>query len=101
MAVKNSEKIPFPVLCFYLWFMFTFLFQVELVNLVKKYLDPNYKAGKITKDNYKDIVGKCVQKVLGTEVEAIVRKDRVKVLVQNYVSFYKHKKPPAEAEKHV
>ena len=46
----------------------------------------------MTKEDYKEIVGKCVSKVLGNETLVKVKKERVKALVEGYVGFYRHKK---------
>lgn len=37
--------------------------ELKVVTEVKKWLDPHYRDKNITKDEYKEIVAKCVNKV--------------------------------------
>ena len=63
------------------------------MTLIKSFLDPHYLKKDITKDHYKEIVAKCVTKVFGPEnaPTAEVDKSKVKLLVEGYVTVYKHR----------
>lgn len=67
--------------------------QATLITLIKSHLDPHYAAKAITKDQYKEIVGKCVTKVLGAASNNTgeVAKSKLKPLVDGYVAVYKHR----------
>ena len=57
-------------------------------------MDPHYHLKAVTKDQYKEIVGKCVTKVLGPDPNATageVAKAKLKPLVDGYVAVYRHR----------
>eukprot|EP00096_Caligus_rogercresseyi_P000226 TRINITY_DN1060_c0_g2_i14.p1 TRINITY_DN1060_c0_g2~~TRINITY_DN1060_c0_g2_i14.p1 ORF type:complete len:544 (-),score=165.63 TRINITY_DN1060_c0_g2_i14:399-2030(-) len=67
-------------------------FQKEIADCVKKYLKPNYHKNIITKEGYKIILSKCVEKVYqGSKKDSSQRlcTDKIKHLVLAYVEKYK------------
>ncbi|MED6140447.1 hypothetical protein PIB30_093349, partial [Stylosanthes scabra] len=64
-------------------------FKFSLVEFVKELLKPTWKEGKITKDDYKTIVKKVVDKVTGTMQGAHIPQTQEKI--DHYLSFSKPK----------
>ncbi|WCJ29068.1 Zinc finger CCCH domain-containing protein 38 [Euphorbia peplus] len=64
-------------------------FKFALVEFVKETLKPTWKEGQMTKDAYKNIVKKVVEKVSGTMKEANVPQTQEKI--QQYISLSKPK----------
>ncbi|XP_065877344.1 zinc finger CCCH domain-containing protein 38 isoform X2 [Euphorbia lathyris] len=64
-------------------------FKFALVEFVKELLKPTWKEGQMSKDAYKNIVKKVVDKVTGTMKEANVPQTQEKI--QQYLSFSKPK----------
>ena len=64
-----------------------------IANKVKHYLEPSYTISKITKEEYKKIMSKCVEKIHEESKKCMVRSDSVENLVASYVQHYiKHRK---------
>ena len=64
-----------------------------IANQVKNYLEPSYKISKITKEEYKKIMRRCVEKIHEESKKCMVRSDSVENLVASYVQHYiKHRK---------
>jgi len=61
---------------------------------VKKYLKPKFNEGLVSKENYKIIVRKCVEKIYAIDKDAApgreVSKEKVKKLVYDYIQRYKN-----------
>ncbi|XP_042888274.1 E3 ubiquitin-protein ligase RBBP6-like isoform X2 [Penaeus japonicus] len=66
--------------------------EVKVVKEVKKFLDPYYRDKSVTKDEYKEIVAKCVTKVVSAECGDIIEAVKMRGLVEGYVKFYKHRR---------
>jgi len=64
-------------------------FKFALVEFVKELLKPTWKEGQITKDDYKTIVKKVVDKVTGSMQGANIPQTQEKI--DNYLSFSKPK----------
>ena len=64
-----------------------------IANKVKHYLEPSYTISKITKEEYKKIMKRCVEKIHEESKKCMVRSDSVENLVASYVQHYiKHRK---------
>ena len=61
---------------------------------VKKYLKPLFMRQLVTRDNYKIIMRKCVEKIYAIDKDAApgreVSKEKVKKLVYDYIQRYKN-----------
>ena len=61
---------------------------------VKKYLKPKFNEGLVSKENYKIIMRKCVEKIYAIDKDAApgreVSKEKVKKLVYDYIQRYKN-----------
>ncbi|XP_063609290.1 PHD and RING finger domain-containing protein 1-like isoform X2 [Penaeus indicus] len=66
--------------------------EVKVVKEVKKFLDPYYRDKSVTKVEYKEIVAKCVNKVVSAECGDIIEAVKMRGLVEGYVKFYKHRR---------
>lgn len=66
--------------------------EVKVVEEVKKWLDPYYRDKSVTKDEYKQIVAKCVKKVVTAECGDIIESEKMRGLVDGYVVLYKHRR---------
>ncbi|XP_042242996.1 uncharacterized protein LOC121880040 isoform X2 [Homarus americanus] len=66
--------------------------EAKVVEEVKKWLDPYYRDKSVTKEEYKQIVAKCVKKVVSKECGDIVESEKMRTLVEGYVVLYKHRR---------
>lgn len=67
------------------------LLESKVVQEVKKSLDPYYRNKSITKDEYKQIVAKCVKKVVKAECGDVIEPEKMQTLVLGYIKYYKHR----------
>ncbi|KAK7076117.1 hypothetical protein SK128_012039, partial [Halocaridina rubra] len=65
--------------------------EIKVVQEVKKYLDPYYRNKSISKDEYKQIVAKCVKKVVSAECGDVIESEKMQTLVLGYIKVYKHR----------
>ncbi|XP_068202193.1 dentin sialophosphoprotein-like [Palaemon carinicauda] len=65
--------------------------EARVVEEVKKSLDPFYRSKAITKDEYKQIVAKCVKKVVKAECGDDIEPEKMRSLVLGYIKVYKHR----------
>lgn len=66
--------------------------EVKVVEEVKKWLDPYYRDKSVNKEEYKQIVAKCVKKVVTAECGDIIESEKMRGLVDGYVVLYKHRR---------
>ncbi|KAK3872931.1 hypothetical protein Pcinc_022016 [Petrolisthes cinctipes] len=66
--------------------------EAKVVSEVKHWLDPHYKEKSITKSEYKEIVAKCVTKVVSAECGDIIESEKMRCLVDGYIKVYKHRR---------
>lgn len=67
------------------------LLEARVVEEVKKSLDPFYRSKSITKDEYKQIVAKCVKKVVKAECGDVIEPEKMHTLVLGYIKVFKHR----------
>jgi len=58
----------------------------EISVVAKKYLKPSFFSGEITREKYKEILGKVVEKVYRGECKEKINPEKVKKLVNAYVT---------------
>ncbi|XP_045137261.1 NK-tumor recognition protein-like [Portunus trituberculatus] len=66
--------------------------ELKVVAEVKKWLDPHYRDKSITKEEYKEIVAKCVSKVVSAECGDVIESEKMHSLVEGYVKLYRHRR---------
>lgn len=66
--------------------------ELKVVTEVKRWLDPHYRDKNITKDEYKEIVAKCVNKVVSAECGDVIESEKMRTLVEGYVKLYRHRR---------
>lgn len=66
--------------------------ELKVVTEVKKWLDPHYRDKSITKEEYKEIVAKCVSKVVSAECGDVIESEKMHGLVEAYVKLYRHRR---------
>jgi len=63
-----------------------------IATKVKPHLEPSYKKSDITKEDYKSIMRKCVEKIYSESRHTVVRDEAIKKLTLKYIEHYmKHK----------
>ncbi|KAK8381998.1 hypothetical protein O3P69_015177 [Scylla paramamosain] len=71
--------------------------ELKVVTEVKKWLDPHYRDKSITKEEYKEIVAKCVSKVVSAECGDVIESEKMHSLVEGYVKLYRHRRAKLQA----
>lgn len=71
--------------------------ELKVVTEVKKWLDPYYRDKSITKEEYKEIVAKCVSKVVSAECGDVIESEKMHSLVAGYVKLYRHRRAKLQA----
>ncbi|XP_076042693.1 uncharacterized protein LOC143026341 isoform X3 [Oratosquilla oratoria] len=62
----------------------------KVVEEVKKWLDPYYRDKTINRVEYKEIVAKCVNKVVSAECGDVIEPIKMRALVQGYIKVHRY-----------
>ncbi|XP_047735735.1 uncharacterized protein LOC108674966 [Hyalella azteca] len=65
--------------------------KASVASVVKKRLDRPFHAKEINKQSYKEIVFKCVHKIIEKDSGTHAAVEKINKLVDNYLQFYQHK----------
>ena len=66
------------------------LLMLKAEDRVKTYLKPFFARGLVSKESYKIIMRKCVEKVYDKSKIGTIRDEKIALLVKEYVTRYKN-----------